>query len=93
LRSRIGAGEGNRTLVFSLEGFRRSIVVKGRSDKSRRNNHLRTNDFLLVSERIVERDDGMFELWPHGEGPFPTIAFAETICCSMTRHEGLWGRG
>jgi hypothetical protein len=29
----IGAGEGNRTLVFSLEGFRRLKPINARSDK------------------------------------------------------------
>jgi hypothetical protein len=28
-----GAGEGNRTLVFSLEGFRRLNTFKAHSDK------------------------------------------------------------
>jgi hypothetical protein len=32
--SRIGAGEGNRTLVISLEGFRSARIFKGFSDKS-----------------------------------------------------------
>jgi hypothetical protein len=29
----VGAGEGNRTLVFSLEGFRRLKPINARSDK------------------------------------------------------------
>jgi hypothetical protein len=47
----IGAGEGNRTLVFSLEGFRRLNTVNARSDKSRRNCSLKPNRFSFLSER------------------------------------------
>jgi hypothetical protein len=85
-----GAGEGNRTLVFSLEGFRRLNTFNTLSDKSQQNHHPRTNDSLLLSERVVERDDGMFELWPHGGGPFPTCAFAEAVRLSMSRHDSRW---
>jgi hypothetical protein len=28
---------------------------------------------------VVQRDDGMFEIWPHGTGPFPTRACAEAV--------------
>jgi len=47
----IGAGEGNRTLVFSLEGFRRLNTFNVRSDKSSRKAPLRANGFSSLSER------------------------------------------
>jgi hypothetical protein len=48
---KIGAGEGNRTLVFSLEGFRRLNTYNGPSDKSPQNPSLDANDFPALSER------------------------------------------
>ncbi|MGY3494172.1 hypothetical protein [Bradyrhizobium sp. USDA 4502] len=47
----VGAGEGNRTLVFSLEGVRRLHAFKGRSDKSIKNRSLNSNGFSVLSER------------------------------------------
>jgi len=50
IRKRIGAGEGNRTLVFSLEGFRRLNTFNARSDKSPQNPSSGTNGFYALSE-------------------------------------------
>ena len=87
-----GAGEGNRTLVFSLEGFRRLNTVNVHSDKSPINPPLSTNSFLGLSERrpvvmpgIFQRDDGAYEIGLDGLGPFPTRAFAESVAA----HEAL----
>jgi len=74
----------------TLEGFRRLNTFNTLSDKSQQNHHPRTNDFLLLSERVVERDDGMFELWPRGQGPFPTRAFAEAVRARMNRYDSKW---
>jgi hypothetical protein len=46
----IGAGEGNRTLVFSLEGFRRLNTFKAHSDKRQLYAVLNRNGFSGVSE-------------------------------------------
>jgi hypothetical protein len=47
----IGAGEGNRTLVFSLEGFRRLNTFNARSDKNRHFHSLNANALFALSER------------------------------------------
>jgi hypothetical protein len=47
---KIGAGEGNRTLVISLEGTRRLRDFNGHSDISRRFAPLSANRNLLLSE-------------------------------------------
>jgi hypothetical protein len=92
-----GANWKDRQLYYFSEssgiryhGFRRLNTFSTLSDKSQQNHHLRTNDFLFLSERVVERDDGMFELWPHGEGPFPTRAFAEAVRAHLNRHDSKW---
>jgi hypothetical protein len=46
----IGAGEGNRTLVFSLEGFRRLNTFKAHSDKRQLKALLNRNCFFCLSE-------------------------------------------
>ena len=47
----IGAGEGNRTLVFSLEGFRQPNGIKPHSDKSAPYVQLSAFRFSELSER------------------------------------------
>src|SRR6185503_9854329 len=47
----LGAGGGNRTLVFSLEGFRQLNTIKGHSEKWCQNRLLITNTFFVPSER------------------------------------------
>jgi hypothetical protein len=54
----IGAGEGNRTLVISLEGIRRSCNIKAYSDRSVPFAPLRRNTKFALSERIQLHD------WP-----------------------------
>jgi hypothetical protein len=89
-RKRFGAGEGNRTLVFSLEGFRRLRTINTHSDKSSRSPALRTINFPELSEPvsplICERDDGQFQigLGDAAAGPFPTRAFAESVALADT---------
>jgi TPR repeat protein len=51
----IGAGEGNRTLVFSLEGFRRLNTSKGALDKSPQNPLLVANSFFALSKHAAYR--------------------------------------
>ena len=46
-----GAGEGNRTLVFSLEEFRQLNTFNARSDRSSQNPSLDANGFSVLSER------------------------------------------
>jgi hypothetical protein len=53
-----GAGEGNRTLVFSLEGFWRLNTFNVRSDKSSRKAPLSANGFSSLSER-----EGLFYIY------------------------------
>ena len=74
-----GAGEGNRTLVFSLEGFRRLNAVNDHSDKSTRNPPLRTKDYPDLSEGVIQRDDGLFQLGIGDDGPFPNRRFAKAV--------------
>jgi hypothetical protein len=65
-----------------LEGFRRLNTFKGPSDKSQQDHHLRTHDFLLLSEQvIVQRDDGLFQIgWgDEAAGPRESRAFAEAV--------------
>ena len=50
---KIGAGEGNRTLVFSLEGFRRLNTFNGRLDKSAPNASLNQTIFFALSKQAV----------------------------------------
>jgi hypothetical protein len=47
---KLGAGEGNRTLVFSLEGFRRMNTFKAHSDKRQLEALLNRNGFSGLSE-------------------------------------------
>jgi hypothetical protein len=84
-----GAGEGNRTPVFSLEGFRRLNTVNVHSDKSPQNPPLSANGFPSLSERslvgmpgIFRRDDGAYEIGLDGAGPFPTRGFAERVAAA-----------
>jgi hypothetical protein len=46
-----GAGEGNRTVVFSLEGFRRLSTFKANSDKKGYFRALIAKAFFAQSER------------------------------------------
>src|SRR6188472_3324962 len=48
-----GAGEGNRTLVFSLEGFRRLNTLNGRLDKSAPIASLNQTLFFALSKQAV----------------------------------------
>jgi len=49
----VGAGEGNRTLVFSLEGFRRLNTFNVNSDKENYFRSLITKAFFALSEQAV----------------------------------------
>ena len=35
---------------------------------------------------IHPRDDGMFELWPSGDGPFESMQFAAAVLLRQTHH-------
>jgi hypothetical protein len=52
---KIGAGEGNRTLVFSLEGFRSFNVFQRHSDKSTQISLLNAKGYCALSERQTYR--------------------------------------
>jgi hypothetical protein len=69
---KIGAGEGNRTLVISLEGIRRSCNLKAYSDRSVRFAPLRRNANFALSERI--------QLTPRPEFRRPTKAGPVQAC-------------
>ncbi|RQH15711.1 hypothetical protein [Bradyrhizobium sp. RP6] len=56
----IGAGEGNRTLVFSLEGFQRLNTSNVHSDKYPQNSSLSANGFLSLSEHKTGVARGYF---------------------------------
>jgi hypothetical protein len=58
----IGAGEGNRTLVFSLEGSRRLNTFNPYSDQSSQNALFNANGLFVRSECRAERDDLIREL-------------------------------
>src|SRR5882762_11758406 len=64
-----GAGEGNRTLVFSLEGFWRLNTFRDALDKTPQNPSLDANGFSAVSKqrgvclRVVPWQGRPFVVW------------------------------
>jgi phage terminase large subunit GpA-like protein len=81
-----GAGEGNRTLVFSLEGFRRLNTFKGHSDKNCHFHSLNANAFFALSERRKRPADT-----PHAAPGARTAGFRINALVSLLRNAG-WGK-